>query len=258
MTENPPIAISDYTADGLRRAFKFSARQWVEREAVRFVFKHYAGDKGVAEGRAQRLRLASAFSKEHFKLAYGLCRANEDTFLKGSDKKKRNALYLAVICGDEILKDIQDKDFLLSGAKMKNVRKLIEDARRIQFEAYHLRVSSDLDCKPRRGEPVPSISREGAFLAHINLYTKMCVLAKETDFNTLSDHLRYDLICAPRYLSRNKNWGKWGRVIAQEMDMWEDRILDILKKGSPIINLALAEPERALPPDVIAFPQPRR
>lgn len=259
MAEFPITAISDYTSDGLRRAFGISARRWAERGAIGFVFKHYAGENGTAEGRAKRLRLASMLSENHIAFRYAICRANEDTFLQGSDKRKRKALHLAVICGDELLKDIKEKDFFLFGKDINTVRQTIEDARRIQREADSLRESSDIDFEVRPGRPILSISREGAFLAHINLYAKMCVLKSsgEMDFDTLSDHLRYDLICAPRYLSKNRNWGQWGREIAQELDMWEDQIVEILSKGSPLVNLTLVGPSHSRPSsDVIAFRRP--
>ena len=260
MIKTPPIAISDYTSDGIRREFGISARQWAEKGAIKIVFAHFSRDKAAIEGRARRFRLASTLSENHIKLAYALCRANEDTFLKGSDRKKRSALHLAVICGDELLKSIQEKDFALFGANRKKVQKTIEDARRIQLEANELRRTSDLDCQITPGKPALSVSREGAFLAHINLYIKMCVLklSGEMDFDTLSDHLRYDLICAPRYLSNNKSWGQWGQEIAQEMDNWEDQIIGILSKSSNITNLTLVGQDRPRPSDIIAFPAPKR
>ncbi len=256
MMEINHIAFSNYNPSSLRRAFGIAGQEKVAIAALNVVFRHYADTNAAIPARANRYKISMAQSARHVKLRLSVHNDYAEDFLKGRPRELRSALRMAVICGEDLLNNIKIEDFLKAGIKPENARRYIETARRIQRESNEIRLSSDIDYKPLSGVTAAKPLRESMLLAHIDLLTKIFEMrwGRSKDYDTLSDHLREDVIFAPGYLDKKTTCG---RVMAAALDEWEDEIIAFLSKVSPLTNLELISTP-ASKSQVIAFPAPKR
>jgi hypothetical protein len=59
----------------------------------------------------------------------------------------------------------------------------------------------------------------------------------DVSYEILSNHLRYDLICASRYVNHNTTFGS---AVADAVDIMEDKILEHLK-FFPCVQLSISK-----------------
>lgn len=250
------IAFSNYNPSSLRKEFGIARREKVAIAALNVVFKHYADTNAAIAEKSNRYKISMEQSTRHVKLRLALHDAYAEDFLTGRPRELRSALRIAVICGKDLLDNIKTNDFLDAGIKPENAQKYIEMARQIQRESNAIRLSSDIDHRPLADTILAKPLPESALLAHIDLFTKVFEIrwGQVMDYQTLSDHLREDIIFAPGYLDKET---ACGRDISAALDEWEDEIIAFLSRMSPLKNLELVR--TSVPkPEVIAFPAPKR
>lgn len=252
MMEHNLVAFSDYSSSSLRDKFGIAHGDKFDLCAIDLVFTYYAARNAAIQERTQRYKVSLVQSARYLHPRLNVYKLYAEDFLKGTDKNSRDPLRLAVICGDKLLGRIKAENLMGSGMTPAEAKSCITDARKIQQQANFIRESSDLDYRPVRLVDTAKPSRMAAFLAHIDLFSKVADLrySVDLDHDTLSEHLRYDIICAPRYLDTDT---EYGYALTAALDQWEDEIVAQLVELSPLIRIEAVH----APADVIAFPGPR-
>lgn len=254
--ESNSTVLARYSPSSLRQIFGITRGGKVGTSALDFVFNHYASQNAAIRERAQRYKLSVAQSTRHVGLRLNLYYEYVEDFLNGFHYSSRAPLRLAVICGGDLLEKISEDDLIKGGISPARAGRYLREARQLQAEADLMRASNDLDFRPPHPGWKCTPSRAAAFLAHIDLFSKVYSMrwGEDRDYDTLCDHLRDDLICAPRYIDTGT---AYGGAMAAALDQWEDEIVAHLAPHSAIINVRPVNTP-AFNGEVIAFPGPRR
>ncbi|HEU4839083.1 MAG TPA: hypothetical protein VFS88_06710 [Micavibrio sp.] len=193
--------------------------------SIQYVFNHFSKEKPGSSPR-QRMKHAFDSSVAHADTRISLLDVYESAFFSAYENYSHDAVAIAALCSPFLRKDIGIRDFDASGMFPRITDETVKRAYLLQEEATEIKKTADLNHKGPRSDN-DRFSREAYFLACINLFEIMYkVESSDVSYESLSNHLRYDLICAPRYVNRNT---RFGRMLAEAVDTMEGKIVEQLK-----------------------------
>jgi len=202
----------------------------VEAASIHFIFNHFSKQKSYSPP-LQRMKHAFDSSITHVNMRINLLNGYEIAFFPEDNSYDRDALAIAVLCSPFLKADSGVKDLDIDGLPERITDTTVKHAFTIQEESIAIKEMADLDYKGLRADN-DGFSKEAYFLSYINLLERMhSVESSEGDYDNLSDHLRYDLICAKRYVNQGT---LFGRVLSNAVNDMEDKVVKHLKSQARI------------------------
>lgn len=198
----------------------------VEAASIHFIFNHFSRQKSYSPP-LQRMQHAFDSSITHVNMRINLINGYEIAFFPEDQSYDRDAMVIAALCSPFLKKDSSVKDLDIDGLPARITDETIRRAYSIQEDAIAIKETADLDHKGLRSDN-DRFSKEAYFLSYIHLLEKMHMVEclPTPTYDSLSDHLRYDLICAPRYVNKNT---LFGRIMTNAIDQMEDKVVAQLK-----------------------------
>lgn len=214
-------------AAAMTQALGISEDKTTHIASAHFIFNHFSKQKSHCTP-LQRIRMAFHSAVSHATSRIYMLDGCGPAFFSANENYNRDAITIAAICSPFLQKDSGTRDM---GIGSSITDETVHQAYLIQEDAAAIRNTADIDYKGPRGDN-DSFLKEAYFLAGINLFEKMN-LAENPDvtYESLSDHLLHDLICASRYVNRNTGFGY---MLAKNIEMMEDRIVERLKLYTPV------------------------
>lgn len=200
--------------------------------SIHFIFNHFSKQKPDS---APLRRMQHAFNATiaHAATRISLIDGYEPAFFSANEYYSHDAITIATLCSPFLKKDSGIKDFGTSKVPPRITGDIVRHAYLLQKDAIEIKETADLDHKGPRADN-DCFSKEAYFLAWVNLFEKMYhVENSDVSYESLSDHLRYDLICASRYVNHSTAFGS---IVADAVDTMKDKILEQLKL-SPCVHL---------------------
>ena len=196
----------------------------IESAAVRFVFNHFARNN-LHGTKLDRMTRVFEESREHVDMRRAFL-SHKQFFFPKEYEIDEDALTLAALCRPYLTESTGLSDLHVNGLPDRISMQTIKRALKIQNVAEHIKAAADIDYPKTRKADNDPYSRESYFLSYITLLEKMHIMNhSNADYEDLSDHLRYDLIFAPEYISRNNGFG---RNLLCAIDVQETAIVEKL------------------------------
>lgn len=220
----------------------------VASTTVPFIFNHFS--RQIPYGlHSERMRYAFENAAKHLTVRTQLDLNYRSVHFGTGTNADMDALTIAVYCSPYLTQNTKLAELTIQDLPGWITQSTVDKAYQIQQEAIRLKEQADLDFRPTKVAANDGFSKEAYYLGILTLLDKMIRIDNAAPtYDEMSDHLRYDLLCAPKYIAMDT---AFDRAVIQAVDMMEDKMVEELK-GDWTVEVF------SLPQEPIAFPHPRR